>query len=186
MNKNQEKPDTSTKMERRTTDAATRPTPFGFMRRFAEEMEDLFGEFGGVRFPKLFEGEFLPFGKDMVMADWSPKIEVKENKGKFTVRAELPGMTKDNVNVEVTDHLLTISGERKEEKEEKEEGYYRSEMNYGSFYRQIPLPEGAKTDKATANFSDGVLEISMDAAKAETKGPRKLEIGHGKSTAKSA
>jgi HSP20 family protein len=76
---------------------------------------------------------------------------------------DLPGLKRDDVKVELTEGLLTISGERKEEKEEKREGYYRSERSYGSFFRQIPLPEGAKTDTAKAEFNDGVLEITMQA-----------------------
>ena len=75
----------------------------------------------------------------------------------------------------MTDNLLEISGERKEEKEEKREGFYRSERSYGSFYRQIPLPEGAKTEDATATFRNGVLEITMPAPKVEASA-RKLEI----------
>jgi HSP20 family protein len=70
----------------------------------------------------------------------------------------------DEVKVEVTDDILTISGERKEEKEEKREGYYHSERSYGSFYRQIPLPDGAKTETAKAEFTDGVLEIAYTGA----------------------
>ena len=94
------------------------------------------------------------------------------------VRTELPGVSKDDVKVEVSDNLLTISGERKEEKEEKREGYYRSERSYGSFYRQVPLPEGAKTDTAKAEFTDGVLQITMQAPEREPK-PRRLEIKKG-------
>jgi len=71
--------------------------------------------------------------------------------------------------------VLTISGERKEEKEEKREGFYRSERSYGSFYRKIPLPEGAKTENAAATFHNGVLEITMPAEKVEMPA-RKLEI----------
>jgi HSP20 family protein len=83
--------------------------------------------------------------------------------------------TKEFAHVELTDEALTISGERKEEKEEKREGYYRSERSYGSFYRCIPLPEGVKTDTAKAEFRDGVLVVTMQAPKSETHG-RVLEI----------
>jgi HSP20 family protein len=91
------------------------------------------------------------------------------------VKADLPGLTKDNVKVELTDEALTISGERKEEKEEKEKDFYRSERSYGRFFRQIPLPEGAKTDQANATFTDGVLEVKIPVAKIESQS-RKLEI----------
>ncbi len=73
------------------------------------------------------------------------------------------------------DGVLTLSGERKEENEEKHEGFYRSERSYGMFYRQVPLPEGTKTETATALFKDGVLEITMQAPKREPQ-TRRLEI----------
>jgi HSP20 family protein len=115
--------------------------------------------------------------------DWSPAVEVRRNDGELIVRTDLPGLKKDDVKVELTDNLLTISGERKEEKEEKREGYYRSERSYGSFYRQVPLPEGAKTDTATAEFTDGVLQITMQAPEREPKS-RRLEIKMGEEPAK--
>jgi HSP20 family protein len=160
-----------------TTEAkpVTTPTPFGFMRRFATDMEQLFEDFKGFQVPSLFGREFFPFTREFEHVDWSPEIEVRQKDGEFIVRTDLPGLKKDDVKVELTDNLLTISGERKEEKEEKREGYYRSERSYGSFYRQIPLPEGAKTDTATAEFTDGVLQITMQAAQREPK-VRRVEI----------
>jgi len=99
------------------------------------------------------------------------------------VRADLPGLTKDDVKVELTDEALTISGERKAEKEEKREGFFRSERSYGIFYRQIPLPQGVDADKATATFTNGVLEVTIQVPKSEARG-RKLEITEGQETAK--
>lgn len=162
---------------------AATPTPFGFMRRFATDMERLFEEFDDFRLPSLYGREFFPFTKEFEHVDWSPEIEVKQNDGKFIVRTDLPGLKKEDVKVELTDNLLTISGERKEEKEEKREGYYRSERSYGSFYRQVPLPHGAKTDTAKAEFTDGVLQITMQAPAREPK-PRRLEIKKGEEHAK--
>lgn len=161
----------------------TAPTPFGFMRRFATDMERLFEEFEGFRFPSLFGREFFPFTREFEHVRWVPELEVLQKEGQFVVRADLPGLKKDNVKVELTDDVLTISGERKEEKEEKREGYYRSERSYGSFYRQVPLPEGAKTDTATAEFKDGVLEIAMQAPEREPRA-RRLEIKHGEEAVK--
>ena len=168
-----------------TTEAkpAPTPTPFGFMRRFATDMERLFEDFDGFRFPSVFGREFFPFTRDFERVAWSPEIEVRQNNGEFMVRADLPGLKKDDVKVELTNNLLTISGERKEEKEEKREGYYRSERNYGSFYRQVPLPEGAKTDTATAEFTDGVLKITMQAPERKPEA-RRLEIKKGEEPAK--
>ena len=159
------------------------PTPFGFMRRFATDMERLFEEFDDFRFPSVYGREFFPFTREFEHVDWSPEIEVKQNDGEFIVRTDLPGLKKDDVKVELTDNLLTISGERKDEKEEKREGYYRSERSYGSFYRQVPLPQGAKTDTAKAEFIDGVLQITMQAPAREPTA-RRLEIKKGEEPAK--
>lgn len=162
---------------------AEAPTPFGFMRQFATDMERLFEDFQSSRLPGFFGREFFPFTREFEPVDWSPEVEVRQNDGQFIVRTDLPGVRKDDVKVELTDNLLTISGERKEEKEVKSEGYFRSERSYGSFYRQVPLPDGAKTDTATAEFIDGVLQITMQAPAREPK-PRRLEIKRGEEPAK--
>ncbi len=148
--------------------------PFGMMRRFTKDMERLFEDFGTFSFPGFFNRGF-PFTTEFKDFDWMPQVEVMKSNGDFMVKADLPGLTKDNVKVELTDEALTISGERKEEKEEKEKGFYRSERSYGRFFRQIPLPEGAKTDKANATFTNGVLEVKIPVAKIESQ-TRKLEI----------
>lgn len=158
-------------------------TPFGFMRRFATDMERLFEEFEGFRLPSLFGREFFPFTREFEHVGWVPELEVLQSNGEFIVRADLPGLKRDDVKVELTADLLTISGERKEEKEEKREGYYRSERNYGSFYRQVPLPEGAKTDTAKAEFNDGVLEVTMQAPAREPQ-KRLLDIKQGEEPAR--
>jgi HSP20 family protein len=159
-------------LERRTPETVN---PFPMMRRFTKDMERLFEDFRGFSFPTFFRTDFAPFRMEIDNVEWTPQIEVFHNNEQFMVRADLPGLTKDDVKIEVTDELLTISGERKEEKEEKGEGFYRSERSYGSFFRRIPLPEGAKTENATATFTNGVLEIVMPAQKVETP-IRKLEI----------
>jgi HSP20 family protein len=92
------------------------------------------------------------------------------------VRADLPGLTKDDINIAVADDAITIRGERRQEREESEEGFYRSERSYGSFYRQIPLPEGVSAEDAEATFRDGVLEITMPAPQRAEQRSRRLEI----------
>jgi len=94
------------------------------------------------------------------------------------IRADLPGLSKDDVNVEMNDDAITISGERRNENEEQREGYYRSERSYGSFYRQIPLPEGVNPKDAQATFRDGVLEITLKAPQLKSQ-KRRLEITEG-------
>jgi HSP20 family protein len=149
--------------------------PFQMMRRFTKDMERLFEDFQGFRFPSFFKTDFPPFRMELEKFAWAPQIEVLQNNGQFMVRADLPGLKTEDVKVEVTDEVLTISGERKQETEEEREGFYRTERSYGSFYRQIPLPEGAKTENAAATFRNGVLEITMPTAKVEPSS-RKLEI----------
>jgi len=90
-----------------------------------------------------------------------PVVDVYEKDGSLHVRAELPGLKQEDVDIEVGDDGLTISGEKKEEKEIKEGKYYRSERSYGKFLRRIPLPKTADADKAQAHFKDGVLEIDL-------------------------
>ena len=149
--------------------------PFGMMRRFTRDMERLFEDFEGFRFPTLFNSETLPFRTEFGEMEWMPEVEVLHNNGQLTVRADLPGLSKDDIKVELAENKLTISGERKEEKEEKREGFYRSERSYGKFYRQLPLPEGAMGEKAEATFTNGVLEVTMPVPKVETA-TRKLEV----------
>lgn len=156
-------------------------SPFSFMRRFSEEMDRLFEDFGFGRgwLAPSFERDFFPAGfGDFGQTAWSPQVEVFEREGQLVVRADLPGLTKDDVKVEVADGAINISGERRSEHEEKREGFYRSERSYGSFYRQIPLPEGVNADDAQATFNNGVLEISMQAPQRESRS-RRLEIKDG-------
>lgn len=156
----------------------TEPT-FALMRRFSEEMDRLFEDFGfGRRLQTAFGRgrELLRREVGLIPAEWSPRIDVLEREGQYIVRADLPGMTKDDIKVEVTDEMITIQGERKQEKEEKREGYYYGERAYGSYYRAIPLPEGADHAKATAEFHNGVLEVTMPAPKKPEKKSRLLEV----------
>ena len=108
---------------------------------------------------------------------WAPEIEAFQKGDQFVVRADLPGLSKDDLSINVTDDAVTIQGERKAEHKDEREGYYRSERSYGSFCRVIPLPAGTITDQAKANFRDGVLEITMPAPPASQG--RRLEIGEG-------
>lgn len=119
-------------------------SPFELMRRFTDDMD------------RLFHGIAPWKGSSSV---WSPPIEMSEKDGRLAVRAELPGLNKDDVKVELADGVLTISGERKQEQEERQGDFYRSERSYGSFTRTIPIPEDAQVDNAKATFEDGVLTV---------------------------
>ena|SRR2546421_2300895 len=156
-------------------------SPFSFMRRFSEEMDRLFGDFGFERgLASGFGREFARLA-DLEGSLWSPQVEAFEREGKLIVRADLPGLTKDDINVDITDDAIKIRGERQQEKEENEEGYYRSERSYGSFFREIPLPIGVNREEANATFRNGVLEITMPAP-ARQSSSRRVEIGEGAET----
>ena len=148
-------------------------TPFSMMRRFIDDMDRLFEGFAGSRMIPAFDAfpEWPEFEKNV----WSPKIEVLKNNDDMTVRADLPGLKREDINVEIADGALVLSGERKEETEEKKEGFYRSERSYGSFYRSIPVPESVTPENAKATFENGVLEIKIALPAAESKG-RTIEI----------
>jgi HSP20 family protein len=157
--------------ERRLAHPFAAGWPFDSMIRWADEIDRMFENFGMGR------GLFPPaYRREPAEATWMPAVEVFEKGGQFIVRAELPGLNRENVTVEIEDELLTIRGERKHEKEEKKEHYYRSERSYGSFYRAVPLPTGAKIENAHASFKDGVLEVVMPAAAEAEKHVRRLEI----------
>jgi HSP20 family protein len=156
-------------------------SPFSLMRRFNDEMDRLFGDFGlGRQLASGFGREFERLA-DLEGSMWAPQVEAFEREGKLIVRADLPGLTKDDINVDVTDDAIKIRGERRQEKEENDKGYYRSERSYGSFYRVIPLPSGANGDEARATFRNGVLEIIMPAP-ARQPSSRQIEIGEGAET----
>jgi HSP20 family protein len=95
------------------------------------------------------------------------------------VRADLPGVNPEDVTVDVSEDGLTIAGERREERREERNGVYRMERSYGSFYRVVPLPDGAMTDQANATFKDGVLEIRMPAPPEQVSRGRRLQISRG-------
>ena len=124
--------------------------PFTMMRRFTDEMDRMFTDVSSGRETGGRESE-----------GWAPVVEVREQDGRLVVSADLPGLSKDEVKVEVNEEGLVIQGERKREHKEERGGYVRSERSYGSFYRAIPLPEGASVDKAKAQFNNGVLEVSV-------------------------
>lgn len=103
-----------------------------------------------------------------------PKIDIKETKNAVTVKAELPGMEEEDINVEIMDNVMTISGEKKAEKEEREEGYYYKESHSGTFTRSFALPSEVKAEKADAEMKNGVLTITVP--KIEPKKAKKIAI----------
>jgi HSP20 family protein len=108
---------------------------------------------------------------------WLPAMDLVETDDHFVLRADLPGLSEGDVNVELEDNVLTVSGERKAEHEEKKEGFYRMERSFGQFRRSLTLPEGVDADAIAATFDRGVLEVRIP--KPEERKPRKVAIQVG-------
>ena len=108
---------------------------------------------------------------------WMPAMDLVETADHFVLRADLPGMSEEDVNIEVEDRVLTVSGERKAEHETTKEGYHRVERAFGAFSRSLTLPEGVNAEAVEAGFDRGVLEIRIP--KPEQRKPRKISIGVG-------
>jgi HSP20 family protein len=168
------------------TDLSPGRSPFSLMRRMMEDMDRVFEDFGlgrgfgiGRGLSPLWGGAGQGLWSDVTDGGgtlWSPAIEVFEKGNNLVVRAELPGLSKDDVNVNITNDAITIEGERRQESEDRGEGFYRSERSYGRFFRSIPLPEGADADKADATFKDGVLEVTLPTPKREQQRGRKIQV----------
>jgi HSP20 family protein len=107
---------------------------------------------------------------------WTPAMDLVETDDHFVLRADLPGMTESDVNIELEDNVLTVSGERRAEHEEKREGFYRVERAFGSFSRALTLPKGIDAESVDAAFDNGVLEVRIP--KPEQRKPRKITIGN--------
>ena len=116
-------------------------------------------------------------GNGNTLRRWMPPMDLVETEDQFVLRADLPGLSEEDVNIEVEDNVLTVSGERKAEQAESKEGYHRIERAFGSFSRSLTLPEGIDADAVTANFDRGVLEVRIP--KPEQRKPRKISIGVG-------
>lgn len=114
--------------------------------------------------------------------EWAPAIEAFQRGSEFVVRADVPGMTRHDLNVEIGEDALTISGERRSEQQHERDGMFWSERNYGSFCRTIPLPPGAISESAKATFTNGVLEVVIQAPSRDARRGRKIDISGGASS----
>lgn len=120
---------------------------------------------------ELFENQ-AKCGQELA---WYPKVDIKENEKEYVIYADLPGIEPDAIEIEMDSNTLTIKGERKTVKEEKEENFYRVERSEGKFYRQFTLPETVASDKISAKSKNGVLAIHLPKA-IETKAQRKITV----------
>jgi len=138
--------------------------PFALFRK---EFDDLFDNFFRSFDMQPFEGRIGAF---------SPKVDVTENEKEFRISAELPGMDDKDIDVSLQNDMLTIRGEKKEEKEDKGKDYYRMERSYGSFSRTIPLPVEVETNKVDAKFKKGVLTITLPKTEKAVSENKKISV----------
>jgi HSP20 family protein len=158
-------------------------SPWELMRRMSEEMNQLFQSLGGAGGGLAQLGQTAPatsrqsgagadlgLGGDLGLATppiLVPHIEVQQRRGELVVRADMPGLRPEDIAVTVDHGVLTIAGERREERRDERDGFVRSEVTYGTFFRTVPLPEGADESRVSATFRNGVLEISIPVSDRE-------------------
>lgn len=152
---------------------------FDSLRR---EVDQLFDRFVGSGWPFSFNRP--SFGIDMPWLSQTnvfvaPAVDIVERDKEYEVSAELPGLDEKNIEVKVSDSMLTIRGQKKEEKEEKEKDYYLSERRFGSFVRSFPLPAGVDANKIEANFSKGVLTVKLPKTSEAMKKEKTIEVKAG-------
>lgn len=151
------------------TVAIMRWDPFGELLGMQREMDRVFKRLG-TEAP----------GNSGSSVAWMPRIDVKLRGDDMVIHAEIPGLDMSDIEVEVTDNILTIKGERKSEAERDEEGWLIRERSWGSFERSLVLPEGVKSEDITADYSNGVLEVHVPKATAAIKPQtRKIQLGSG-------
>ena len=145
--------------------ALVRWTPMGNLQSFQHEMNRMFDEFfrGG-------NGEAAGTG----LSSWTPAVDIHETEDAFVIKAELPGVSKDDVSIDVHQNTLTLRGQRKHEAEVKNERYHRVERAYGTFQRSFVLPAMVDHDKVQATYKDGVLELHLP--KSEAAKPKRISI----------
>jgi len=142
-------------------------------RELATWPSDLFGIQREMN--KMFDGVFRGTGdEDYSFSSWTPAVDIAEHDDEYLVKVELPGVNKDEVKLTLENNILTIRGEKKQEKETKKENYHRVERSYGSFQRSFTLPAAVKSDKIDASYKDGILKVSLP--KAEEAKPKQIEV----------
>ena len=141
--------------------------PWGLLRRFNEDVNQLFNE---SRMASTADGD----QSSIATSNWTPAVDIKEEDGRFVLKADIPGVEAKDIDVTMDDGVLTIKGERRHESEEDANGYKRVERSYGSFYRRFSLPDTANAEGISAQGKDGVLEVSIP--KQEKAQPRKITV----------
>lgn len=140
------------------------------------ELSSLQGEMNRL-FNTFFDAPATPGNGGTGVRRWVPAMDLVETEDSFVLRADLPGMSEEDIAIEVEDNVLTVSGERKAEQDERGEGFYRVERAFGSFRRSLTLPEGVDPKAVQAAFDKGVLEVRIP--KPEERKPRRVSIRVG-------
>ena len=140
--------------------------PFGELSSLRREMDRLWENFFGERpLPRIWERE------------WAPSLDVSETKDNFVVKAEVPGIDAKDIDISLTGDVLTIKGEKRQEKEEKEEDYHLVESSYGSFSRSVRLPAEVESDKIKASYKNGILNITLPKSEKVKAKEVKIKVG---------
>jgi HSP20 family protein len=146
------------KPKEKETKAVAPWRPFSDITRWERDMERMMEDFFGRRIRPWWPERWLRTEGIELTA---PAVDLFEEKDDIVVKAELPGIDKNNIEVNLTNHTLTIKGEKKKEEEVKDENYYRAERSYGSFVRMLELPKDVHADKVKASFKNGILEVRL-------------------------
>ena len=156
-------------------------SPFTLLQRFfSDDMTSLFDDLSGRRTSSQTPARAA--GDTTTSIAWMPRVDVVQQGNELVVRADLPGVKPDEISVEIGDDSITISGQRQQEQVDENGSVYRYERVYGAFLREIPLPPGAMTDKASASFKNGVLEVKVPAPPEQVSRGRRVEIADGEKT----
>jgi HSP20 family protein len=143
-------------------------SPFQMMRRMQEEMDRAFG---------AFLGQPAGGGGIEALSGWAPSVDVYETENDIVVKADIPGVEPEDLEVYCTEDGVVLRGETRREQQHDEGGWHRTERRYGRFERQIPLPAGARPDDAQANFRNGVLELRIPKSEESRQRVRRIPIG---------
>lgn len=138
--------------------------PFRELERMRREMD------------RLWDSFFEPRRKGEEIGEWLPSLDVAETKNEIVVKAEIPGLDPKDIDISLTNEMLTIKGEKKQEKEEKEENYHLIERSYGSFTRSIRLPKEVQSDKISASYKNGVLKVTLPKSEEAKKKEVKIKV----------
>lgn len=138
----------------------------------ADPFRELFELQRGIN--QLFDDSFASPREDVALRAWTPPVDVYEDQDAFLIKIELPEINRDEVKVNLNDNVLSISGERRVENEEKRENYHRVERSYGQFYRSFTLPPNVDAASINAQFKDGVLRLTLP--KKEEAKPKQIEV----------